>query len=139
MTSVEYDRINRAILENSLKLEFDEAKIRDALENAWSSETAKQWSKENPANGQCNVTAAVVHDLFGGEILRTPYPTVWHYYNRINGKRFDLTDSQFFRPGARFEAPEQYEDQLSTWDDAMDGTLQSEYDSLKKALLSQLA
>ncbi len=122
-----------------MKLEFDEAKIRDALENAWSIETAKQWSKENPANGQCNVTAAVVQDLFGGEILRTPYPSVWHYYNRINGKRVDLTDSQFIRPGARFEAPEQYEDQMSTWDDAMDGTLQSEYNSLKEALLSQLA
>lgn len=121
-----------------MKLEFDEMKIRKALEAAWSRETAKQWSEENPANGQCNVTTAVVYDLFGGEILRTPYPEVWHYYNRIDGKRTDLTDSQFTRPGARFEAPAQYKDEMSTRDEAMEGTLQSEYETLKKALLSHL-
>jgi hypothetical protein len=121
-----------------LKLEFDEQRIREALEKAWSPETAKQWSRENPANGQCNVTAAVVHDLYGGEILRTRYPTVWHYYNRINGERVDLTDSQFSRPNARFEAPKSYDDEISDWNAAMDGTLQSEYDALKGALLAQL-
>ena len=118
--------------------EFDENRIREALETAWSLETAKQWSSENPANGQCNVTAAVIHDLYGGEILRTRYPTVWHYYNRIDGRRVDLTDSQFSRPGARFEAPENYDDEISDRDAAMDGTLQSEYDALKEALLRRL-
>ena len=121
-----------------MKLNFDEKRIRDALEDSWSLETAKQWSAENPANGQCNVTAAVVHDLYGGEILRTRYPTVWHYYNRINGTRFDFTDSQFSRPNARFDAPERYDDEVSDWDAAMDGTLQSEYDALKQALISKL-
>lgn len=124
--------------EQNLAFEFDEDRVRKALEKAWSLETAKQWSPENPANGQCNVTAAVIHDLYGGEILRTGYPTVWHYYNRINGQRVDLTDSQFSRPGARFDAPEHYDDEVSHWDAAMDGTLQSEYDSLKQALLQQL-
>ena len=121
-----------------MKLAFDEKHVREALENAWSLETAKQWSSENPANGQCNVTAAVIHDLYGGEILRTRYPTVWHYYNRLNGKRVDLTDSQFSRPDARFDAPSSYDDEISDWDAAMEGTLQSEYDTLKRALLSQL-
>lgn len=121
-----------------MTLKFNESYARAALENAWSLETAKQWSSENPANGQCNVTAAVVYDLYGGEILRTRYPTVWHYYNRINGKRVDLTDSQFSRPDARFDAPEHYDDELSDWDTAMDGTLQSEYDTLKQAFLLQL-
>ncbi len=118
--------------------EFDEERVREALEQAWSLETAKQWSPENPANGQCNVTAAVIHDLYGGEILRTRYPTVWHYYNRIDGQRLDLTDSQFFRPGARFHAPERYDDELTDRDAAMDGTQLSEYDSLKQALLRLL-
>lgn len=117
---------------------FDEARIREALDNAWSLETAVQWSKENPANGQCNVTAAVIYDLFGGEILRTRYPSFWHYYNRIGGKRVDLTDSQFSRPGARFSAPECYDDDVSDWDAAMDGIKASEYDALRKALLQRL-
>jgi len=120
-------------------LKFSEDQVRSALENSWSQKTAKQWSPENPANGQCNVTAAVVYDLYGGEILRTRYPTVWHYYNRIDGKRLDLTDSQFTRPNARFSAPEVYDDELSNWDDVMDGTLQNEYDNLKQALLLELS
>lgn len=117
---------------------FDEARIREALESAWSLETAVQWSAENPANGQCNVTAAVIHDLFGGDILRTRFPAVWHYYNRIDGKRVDLTDSQFTRPGARFPAPERYDDALSDRAAAMEGIPQREYDALRAALLWRL-
>ncbi|MBY5933296.1 hypothetical protein KUV51_09830 [Tateyamaria omphalii] len=120
-------------------MEFDEDRVRVALETAWSLDTAKQWSKENPANGQCNVTSAVIHDLFGGEVLRTRYPGVWHYYNRIGGRRCDLTDSQFVRPDARFAAPDPYEDELSDRDAAMDGIPQREYDALKAALLDQLS
>ena len=119
-------------------MNFDERRIREALEKAWSLKTAKQWSAENPANGQCNVTSAVINDLFGGEVLRTRYPTVWHYYNRIKGKRYDLTDSQFVRPGARFAAPDEYQDELTDRDTAMEGIPQQEYDALKRGLLEQL-
>ncbi|MCV0424147.1 MAG: hypothetical protein K5905_01610 [Roseibium sp.] len=125
-------------MNEELVIEFDEQQVRAALENAWSYETAKQWSKENPANGQCNVTSAVIHDLFGGEILRTRYPSVWHYYNRIAGKRYDLTDSQFFRLDARFPAPDSYDDELTNCDAAMEGIPQREYDTLKRALLDRL-
>ncbi|MCV3273599.1 YunG family protein [Roseobacter sinensis] len=118
---------------------FNEDQVRAALEKAWSLETAKQWSRENPANGQCNVTSAVIHDLFGGEVLRTRYPTVWHYYNRIDGRRCDLTDSQFVRPGARFPAPDSYDDEVTDRDTAMRGIPQSEYDALKSALLDELS
>ena len=33
----------------------------------------KQWTRERPAAGQCNVTSLLVHELFGGELLKTPY------------------------------------------------------------------
>lgn len=118
--------------------DFDEARVRAALDKAWSLETAKQWSLENPANGQCNVTAAVIHDLFGGDVLRTPYPTFWHYYNRIEGRVVDLTDTQFTRPGARFAPLESYRDEISDRDTAMEGIPQREYDALKAALAEQL-
>jgi hypothetical protein len=62
-------------------MRFDEARLRQALPRAWSIRTARQWTEVNPALGQCNVTAAVVFDLFGGEILRTRLPGAWHYTN----------------------------------------------------------
>ncbi|MEO0659827.1 MAG: hypothetical protein AAFY74_20490, partial [Pseudomonadota bacterium] len=118
---------------------FNEVRVRSALEKAWSLDTAQQWSQENPANGQCNVTSAVIHDLFGGEVLRTRIETIWHYYNQMDGKRCDLTDSQFTRPGARFAAPNPYEDQLTDRHAAMQGIPQREYDTLRKALIDELS
>ena len=119
-------------------LNFNENLVRNALEQAWSRETAVQWSKENPANGQCNVTSVVIFDLFGGDILRTRYPEFWHYYNRVDGQRLDLTDSQFTRPGARFTAPESYDDVVATREQAMHGIPEREYDALRYALLKAL-
>ncbi|MEM9796537.1 MAG: hypothetical protein AAF919_08610 [Pseudomonadota bacterium] len=119
-------------------MQFDEAKLRAALAQAWSTETAVQWTADNPASGQCNVTAAIVHDLFGGDVLRTRLEGVWHYYNRLDGHRYDLTDSQFTAPGARFTAPEAYQDQLSTRDAAMETIPEREYVALRQALLREL-
>jgi len=117
---------------------FDEIIVRKALRTAWSLETAVQWTSENPASGQCNVTAAVIYDIFGGEILRTRLLDVWHYYNRIDGNRCDLSDSQFTEPGALFEVPKSYDDEVSSREAAMKSIPQKEYDALKQGLLSKL-
>lgn len=117
---------------------FDERRVRTALMRAWSLDTAVQWTAENPASGQCNVTAAVIYDLFGGEILRTRLPSVWHYYNRIAGVRVDLTDSQFHAPGALFDAPANYDDEVSDKAAAMTSIPEREYNALRAALLHEL-
>ena len=79
------------------------------LPNAGSKETSADpahWSYENSAWGQCAVTALVVERFFGGEIIRldlsrAPDPSIAalrsHYFNRIRGRMFDLTESQFPR------------------------------------------
>ena len=121
-----------------MQVVYDEVALRDALQSAWSLETAVQWTPENPASGQCNVTAAVIYDLFGGEILRTRLPEVWHYYNRIDGRRVDFTDSQFSAPGALFSAPERYDDASTTREAALVGIPDREYDTLRNALLAAL-
>lgn len=119
-------------------MEFDADKLRAVLPKAWSLETAVQWTAENPALGQCNVTAAVICDMFGGEVLRTQLPGVWHYYNRIDGVRHDLSDSQFTGPGAVFSYPDVYEDDVSSVAAAMEGIPQREYDTLRDALIREL-
>ncbi|MCK1541114.1 hypothetical protein IVA87_26865 [Bradyrhizobium sp. 147] len=79
-------------------MSFDPDEVQDALRKAWSSSTASQWTADNPAAGQCNVTALLIHELFGGQLLRTPLPAADHFYNRIEGVRYDFTASQFDRP-----------------------------------------
>lgn len=79
-------------------MSFDPADIQRTLRKAWSLSTASQWTESNPAAGQCNVTSLLIHELFGGDLLKTPLPAGDHFYNRIGGKRYDFTASQFDRP-----------------------------------------
>ncbi|MDF0517628.1 hypothetical protein P0R31_10335 [Bradyrhizobium yuanmingense] len=86
-------------------MRFDPAEIQRALRKAWSVSTASQWTADNPAAGQCNVTALLIHELFGGDLLKTPLPTGDHFYNRLDGRRYDFTASQFDRPIAYMDLP----------------------------------
>ena len=76
-------------------MRFDPVQVARALHKSWSLASARQWTAENPAAGQCNVTALLVYELFGGELLKTPLPEGDHFYNRIGGCRYDFTASQF--------------------------------------------
>jgi hypothetical protein len=76
---------------------IDELKQR--LRSAWREDTSispGEWSGANPAVGQCAVTALIVQDLFGGELLRGQLTKGTHYWNRLpNGQEVDLTAEQF--------------------------------------------
>jgi hypothetical protein len=48
------------------------------LRRSWSIETSSGWQPGNPASGQCGVTALVVQDKLGGEILKTDVNGAWH-------------------------------------------------------------
>ena len=78
-------------------------KLELALKNSWTKETSsdkENWTPDNPAWGQCAVTALVVNDYLGGEIIwaNTVLPDgrkVSHYFNKIDGREVDLTRDQF--------------------------------------------
>ncbi len=69
--------------------------VLEILNKCWSLDTGSKWSAENPARGQCSVTALVINDVFGGEIRKTKAGDEWHYYNYIDDERVDFTSSQF--------------------------------------------
>jgi hypothetical protein len=75
----------------------------------------------------CSVTALVVHDYFGGEILNTQTSGGTHFYNLIDGKKWDLTVSQFAEP-----IP--YDDTPSTREAALADTSEEKYVLLKSRL-----
>ncbi|MBR1176966.1 hypothetical protein JQ617_23650 [Bradyrhizobium sp. KB893862 SZCCT0404] len=86
-------------------MHFDPDGVQRALRKAWSLSTSSQWTADNPAAGQCNVTALLIHELFGGDLLKTPLPAGDHFYNRIEGRRYDFTASQFDQPIAYMDLP----------------------------------
>jgi hypothetical protein len=74
-------------------------RLRSSLAHAWGRETSAaphDWTDTNPALGQCAVTALIVHDEFGGELLRAMVGGMSHYWNRLpSGEEVDLTRQQF--------------------------------------------
>lgn len=102
--------------------------LSKAMLKSWSLESSSKWSGENPANGQCGVTALVVNEILGGEIKKTLLPEGWHYYNHINGKRYDFTASQFKEAIV-------YSDISSNRDEAFMDTNEMQYSYLKQRVL----
>lgn len=97
--------------------------IRTRLRESWSIRTSSLWSEDCPARGQCGVTALVVNDHLGGEILRTPIGRSRHFYNRVEGRTLDLTADQF-------ETPIVYLDVLSSREEAFADTDEVQYREL---------
>lgn len=106
--------------------------LRDILFQVWSIQSSSKWTTEVPARGQCGVTALVVHDLLGGEIVKTCLAEGWHFYNLLNGKRYDFTESQF-------ESEIHYVDQLSTREEAFSDTNEDQYHYLRNRVFNCLA
>jgi hypothetical protein len=73
--------------------------LTEALVSVWSRSTSFDpalWSQDNPAWGQCAVTALVVQDFFGGDLLHGYVEGTEHYWNRLpGGKEIDVTWRQF--------------------------------------------
>lgn len=74
------------------------ADLARALEQAWCADTACGiWLPYCPSLNQCAVTALVVQDYLGGELLRCDMTDGdSHYWNRLpDGTEIDLTAEQF--------------------------------------------
>ncbi|MEV4684387.1 alpha/beta hydrolase [Streptomyces kurssanovii] len=82
--------------------------IENALRASWAADTCSPddleragWSADNPAWGHCDITALVVHDLLGGELVvgevhLAGEPQGFHWWNRLpGGFEVDLTREQF--------------------------------------------
>lgn len=82
------------------------ADIEAAVRSSWGADTTTpvhrpHWTPANPARDQCGVTALVLHDLLGGELIRGEVHvdgvrTDYHWWNRLGpGTEIDLTREQF--------------------------------------------
>ncbi|MED1598692.1 MULTISPECIES: YunG family protein [Bacillus] len=104
---------------------FEGENIKNILLQSWSIESSSKWTLNNPAMGQCGVTALVINDLYGGEILKTELEEGWHFYNEINEKRYDFTESQF-------PSSIEYMDVPSNREEAFADTNDKQYNYLKQ-------
>ncbi|MFW6721593.1 YunG family protein [Streptomyces sp. MAR4 CNY-716] len=117
--------------------------IEYAVRSSWGADTCTpefraRWTPEDPARDQCGVTALVVNDLLGGELLRGEVlvdgqRTDYHWWNRLGlGVEIDLTREQFgpqetVTAGTAIARPPRIE------------RLREEYELLRTRVMTQLA
>lgn len=73
---------------------FSRQIVQDVLRRTLALDFAKGRNCLNPEAYQDSVVSMLIHEIFGGEILKTHKRTGWHFYNRINGERLDFTGAE---------------------------------------------
>jgi hypothetical protein len=121
------------------------AGIEALIRTSWSEKTCDpvdlpDWSTDNPARGQCGVTALVLQDLLGGELLAAEVHNAdgsrqgVHYWNRFaDGVEVDLTREQFTRSEV-VQAPSV----VTRPSDPCSGRLAAQYQALAREVRSSL-
>jgi hypothetical protein len=71
---------------------FNKKVVKEALKESLAMENNPETGPpEISAKGQDSDISLLIHDIFGGEILKTPWKKGWHFYNRVDGERIDFT------------------------------------------------
>lgn len=72
--------------------------VQEALRQSLVSEGKEGNCRNMAGGGQDSLISMLIHEIFGAEILKTNIKSGWHFYNRLNGERIDL--SAFDNAGA---------------------------------------
>jgi hypothetical protein len=72
--------------------------VREALKQSSRLDSESESITDYSGNGQDSLISLLIHDIFGGEILKTHKKNGWHFYNRIDGLRIDFTRSEIGKP-----------------------------------------
>jgi hypothetical protein len=102
---------------------FNRKVVQEALKHSLTIDNNPGCIPENPVDDQSSTASLIIHDIFGGEILKTPKKKGWHFYNRIDGERIDFTESEI----SKSTEVNHFEDIPSTPDETYDYFEQEEY------------
>ncbi len=69
---------------------FDIMIVQEALKNSRDLIVNPVITSDVTLEDESSETSLLIHDIFGGEILKTHMKKGWHFYNRIDGQRIDL-------------------------------------------------
>lgn len=115
------------------------SKFVEALHFSWGKDTAyrkdaENWTPQNPALGQCAITALLFNELYGGRIYSgVSDDGIVHYWNRKLGIKCDFTKQQFTKK-MRFKEIKKWnrEELLKT------GNVAERYELLRERVLKKM-
>jgi hypothetical protein len=70
---------------------FEKSYVQAALKKIHETITLNGKVHKSKEYHRDSIISLLVHDIFGGEILKTHQENDWYYYNRINGERLDFS------------------------------------------------
>lgn len=97
--------------------------VYEALKKSLTSDSDRKLGPKIGTGGQDGLISLLIHDVFGGEILKTHLKKYWHFYNRIEGERVDFT----LVKSNEDELLREFEDIPSTPDETLDYIDQTDY------------
>ena len=68
--------------------------VQKTLNAIWIDKNMVREYDNLPLNDLSSLTSILVHNIFGGEILKKHHKNGWHFYNRIDGERIDFTEPE---------------------------------------------
>ena len=101
---------------------FNKNVVYEALKGSMELDSGQKLTPESRPIGQDSLISLLIHDIFGGEILKTHKRKNWHFYNRIEGERVDFTGSEVI-----FDREAIFEDIPSTPAETYDYIDQTDY------------
>lgn len=102
---------------------FNRMVVQEALKSSLSQDNTTERKINKPATSHDRFISLLIHDVFGGEILKTHIKRRWHFYNRIDGERIDFTRSN----RANSEGYQRFEDIPSTPGETCNNVEQVDY------------
>ena len=102
---------------------FNKMIVYEALKKSLSSDSDRKSEPKFGPDGQDGLISLLIHDVFGGDILKTHINKYWHFYNRIEGERVDFTRDKPQNSNVILK----FEDVPSTPDETYDYVDQADY------------
>jgi hypothetical protein len=102
---------------------FNKMIVYEALKKSLSSDSDLKSEPKFGTSGQDGLISLLIHDVFGGDILKTHMDKYWHFYNRIEGERVDFTGKN----AQKAKEISMFEDIPSTPDETYDYIDQADY------------
>ena len=102
---------------------FNKKVVYEAIKGSLELDSGQKLTPESRPFGQDSLISLLIHDIFGGEILKTHKRKNWHFYNRVEGERVDFTGSE----AVKFDREAIFEDIPSTPDETYDYIDQTDY------------
>jgi hypothetical protein len=72
---------------------FNKMIVHEALKQSLATDSYSNLEPKMKSESEDSLISLLIHDVFGGEILKTRSKKYWHFYNRIDGERVDFSGS----------------------------------------------